>query len=187
MQTMMRLLAASIVPLALLGIPLAGAAWGEAPYGGLEKRTLKALSEQQIADLRAGRGMSLALAAELNGYPGPTHVLENAQALELTPRQQDLTKSLLQAMKEEAIPLGLRLIEQEATLDDLFASKEITPSKLVSETEAIALTQARLRQTHLKYHLSMMKVLSPEQISRYQELRGYSPRQWISPHQHKHN
>jgi len=44
------------------------------PYTGLEARSIKALSEQQIADLRAARGMSLALAAELNGYPGPIHV-----------------------------------------------------------------------------------------------------------------
>ena len=44
---------------------------GHSPYVGSEKRSLKALTDQQIADLRAGRGMGLALAAELNGYPGP--------------------------------------------------------------------------------------------------------------------
>jgi hypothetical protein len=32
-------------------------------------RSIKALSDQQVSDLRAGRGMGLALAAELNGYP----------------------------------------------------------------------------------------------------------------------
>ena len=46
-------------------------AQSQQPYAGLEGRSVKALSEQQIADLRAGRGMGLALAAELNGYPGP--------------------------------------------------------------------------------------------------------------------
>ena len=46
------------------------------PYAGMQQRALKALSEDQIADLRAGKGMGLALAAELNGYPGPIHVLE---------------------------------------------------------------------------------------------------------------
>jgi hypothetical protein len=43
------------------------------PYAGLQQRGVKALSDQQIADLRAGKGMGLALAAELNGYPGPIH------------------------------------------------------------------------------------------------------------------
>src|SRR5581483_11779332 len=45
----------------------------QAPYAGLQHRAVKALSDQQLADLRAGRGMGLALAAELNGYPGPIH------------------------------------------------------------------------------------------------------------------
>jgi hypothetical protein len=40
------------------------------PYAELEARPLKALSYEQIADLKAGRGMSLVLAAELNGYTG---------------------------------------------------------------------------------------------------------------------
>lgn len=33
------------------------------PYSGFETRSIKALSEAQIADLKAGRGMGLALAA----------------------------------------------------------------------------------------------------------------------------
>jgi hypothetical protein len=39
-------------------------------YAGMQARSIKSLSEQQVADLSAGRGMGLALAAELNGYPG---------------------------------------------------------------------------------------------------------------------
>ena len=88
---------------------------GHHPYAGLEQRTVKALSEQQIADLRAGRGMGLALPAELNGYPGPSHVLENADALGLSAEQREHTKGLFEAMKAEAVPVGERLIEQEAS------------------------------------------------------------------------
>jgi hypothetical protein len=55
------------------------------PYSGLEEWPIKALSDQQIADLRAGRGMGLALPAELNGYPGPIHVLELGDQLRLMP------------------------------------------------------------------------------------------------------
>jgi hypothetical protein len=51
------------------------------PYTGMQARSVKALSEQQVADLQAGRGMGLALAAELNGYPGPIHVLELGEPL----------------------------------------------------------------------------------------------------------
>jgi hypothetical protein len=134
---------------------------------------VKALSEQQTADLKAGRGMGLALPAELNGYPGPSHVLENADALGLSAEQRERTKGLFDAMKAEAVPVGERLIEQETKLDRLFADREITPSTLGAVTEEIGMTQGRLRQTHLKYHLAMMDVLSPAQLERYRELRGY--------------
>ncbi len=146
---------------------------GHHPYAGLEQRAVKALSEQQIAGLKAGRGMGLALPAELNGYPGPSHVLENADALRLSADQRDRTKGLFDTMKAEAVPVGERLIEQEAKLDRLFADREITSATLSAVTEEIGMTQARLRQTHLKYHLAMMDVLSPAQVERYRELRGY--------------
>jgi Spy/CpxP family protein refolding chaperone len=146
---------------------------GHHPYAGLEQRAVKALSEQQIADLKAGRGMGFALPAELNGYPGPSHVLENADALGLTAEQRERTKGLFDSMKAEAVPVGERLIDQETKLDRLFAAREITPATLGAVTEEIGTTQARLRQIHLKYHLTMMDVLSPSQVERYRELRGY--------------
>jgi hypothetical protein len=60
----------------------------QTPYAGMQGRSIKALSDQQIADLNTGRGMGLALAAELNGYPGPSHVLELADKLELSAEQR---------------------------------------------------------------------------------------------------
>src|SRR5262249_4495343 len=139
-------------------------AQSQQPYTGLEGRSIKALSEQQIADLRAGRGMGLALAAELNGYPGPMHVLELADALDLSSRQRAKMQELFTAMKAEAIPLGERLIAQEAELDKAFASKTITAATLAASTEAIGATHAALRQAHLKYHLLAVEVLTPAQV-----------------------
>jgi Spy/CpxP family protein refolding chaperone len=153
------------------------------PYAGLQQRTVKALSEQQIADLKAGRGMGLALPAELNGYPGPSHVLEHADALALTAEQRERTKALFENMKAEAVPVGERLIEQETRLDQLFAADEVTPASLRTTTEEIGATQARLRETHLKYHLAMMAVLSPAQVEQYRDLRGY--RSGTDQHHHR--
>ena len=148
-------------------------AQAQQPYAGLEARVIKALSEQQIADLRAGRGMGLALAAELNGYPGPMHVLELANSLGLSEEQRGKLEELLAAMKAEAIPLGERLIAQEVDLDRQFAEKTITDASLAAATDAIGATQAALRRTHLKYHLLTRDVLTPAQVRRYAELRGY--------------
>ena len=85
------------------------------PYAGLETRAIKSLSEQQIGDLNAGRGMGLALAAELNGYPGPSHAIELAGQLGLSADQVEKLRQLFAAMKAETIPIGATLIEQERT------------------------------------------------------------------------
>jgi Spy/CpxP family protein refolding chaperone len=165
--------------LALISIAFAlatgvSSAQSQQPYAGLEFRPLKALSEQQIADLRAGRGMGLALAAELNGYPGPMHVLELADSLALSDQQRAKMQDLFVAMRAEAIPLGDKLIAHEAELDREFAHKTISPASLAASMAAIGTTQAELRQTHLKYHLSTVEVLTPAQVQRYRELRGYN-------------
>ena len=146
------------------------------PYAGLEQRTIKALSDQQIADLRAGRGMGLALPAELNGYPGPVHVLELADALRLTDAQRSRAKTLFEEMKAEAIPLGEQIISEETALDRLFADQTITPAMLTAVTARIATIQGELRAAHLRYHLTMRDTLTPDQIALYDEKRGYRRR-----------
>jgi Spy/CpxP family protein refolding chaperone len=148
----------------------------QTPYAGMQARPIKALSEQQVADLGAGRGTGLALAAELNGYPGPSHVIELADKLELSADQRARIKALFDSMKAEALPLGAKLIEQEADLDKQFATRTVTPESLKALTAAAAITQGELRETHLKYHLATVDVLSPGQMQRYAELRGYGGR-----------
>src|SRR3954468_4585240 len=119
-----------------LAASLAVASAQHQPYAGMESRPIKALSEQQIGDLRAGRGMGLALPAELNGYPGPLHVLDLADALGLSLPQRQRTKELFDAMKTETVTLGERLIELEADLDRLFATKAVQLATLDQATAA---------------------------------------------------
>ena len=160
------------------------AANAQTPYSGMQTRPIKALSEQQVADLGAGRGMGLALAAELNGYPGPSHVLELADKLELTADQRTSIKGLFDSMKAEAVPIGAKLIEQEAALDRQFAGRTVTAESLKASTAAAAVTQGELRETHLKYHLSTVAILSPGQMQRYAELRGYGGGEKPMKHHH---
>jgi Spy/CpxP family protein refolding chaperone len=143
------------------------------PYAGMQARPLKALSGDELTDLREGRGMGLALAGELNGYPGPKHVLELAKELNLTEAQRARTQQLFDDMKAEAVPLGQQLIAAEAGLERQFSGRTITPVSLTAATTAIGATWGTLRATHLKYHLAMMDVLTPDQVRRYGELRGY--------------
>ena len=117
--------------------------------------------------------MGFALPAELNGYPGPIHVLELGDRLGLTGEQRTRVQDLHAAMRAETVPLGERLIAQETELDRQFATKSVTPASLQATTAAIGSTQGALRGAHLHYHLSTLEVLTPEQVHRYGELRGY--------------
>ena len=60
----MKLRIAALVTMAFAGHAAAQHMQHQQPYTGLEARAVKALSEQQIADLKAGRGMGLAMPAE---------------------------------------------------------------------------------------------------------------------------
>jgi hypothetical protein len=135
---------------AIMMSSVASAAFAQSQYAGIQTRPIKALSEQQVADLKAGRGMGLALPAELNGYPGPRHVLELSEQLGLSAEQRARIQSLFDSMKAEAVPLGERLLEQEAVLDQQFASRKVTPERLKAATAAIGATQGKLQETHLK-------------------------------------
>ncbi|MBF6630637.1 MAG: periplasmic heavy metal sensor [Comamonas sp.] len=145
----------------------------QSPYSGMQTREIKALSEQQIEGFRAGKGMAMAMPAELNGYPGPLHVLELANQIGLTAQQETETKKLYAEMQEEAKTEGEKLIAAERYLDSLFAQKKATTESVSSAVTAAANAQGKLRATHLRYHLAMMDVLTPEQVATYNKLRGY--------------
>jgi len=145
----------------------------QGPYAGMQGRTIKALSEQQLSDLRAGKGMSLALPAELNGYPGPSHALELSEPLKLTADQKSRTQALFTQMQQAARAAGEEVIAAEAALGALFKTKAATPGALRTATHNAAVAQGQLRETHLRYHLAMVELLSPEQVAAYNRLRGY--------------
>ena len=146
------------------------------PYAGLETRTVKALSDAEVADLRAGRGMGLALAAELNGYPGPLHVLEHADALSLDGSRRAQVRALHDAMEAAAKPLGERIVAAEEALDGLFRHRTVGPESLARATAEIARLTGELRALHLGYHLLTAALLTPDEIRRYGEARGYGAR-----------
>jgi hypothetical protein len=163
-------LAATITVLAAAGVRAEPAA---APYAGQQQRPIKSLSESDVAGLLAGRGAGMAKAAELNGYPGPAHVLELAEALRLSPTQADATKALMEQHRQEASRLGIALVEAERQLDSLFAGGQATPQAVDLATRRVGELQAQLRAEHLNTHLRQTALLDKHQIRRYASLRGY--------------
>ena len=146
---------------------------GEKPYTGLEKRQIKALSVERIAGLRAGDGLSYALAAELNRYPGPRHVLDLADILALDETQRQAIEAIFADMNAEARVFGAALIEAEARLDAAFAGGTATPDAVERLTEDIAAIEGRLRAVHLNAHLATDPFLSVHQRKLYAQARGY--------------
>ena len=169
MKTLLRSAAAAVL--------LAGAAAADSasPYAGWQARDIKALSAQQIADLRAGRGMSLALAAELNGYPGARHVLDLGDELRLTAAQRAAFEDLFRAMQAEAQRLGGEILTEEAALEEAFRSGRADEAELRDRLSRLGALQADLRYAHLRSHLAARALLSPTQVAQYNALRGYAP------------
>ncbi|MNW98935.1 hypothetical protein D3C86_284040 [compost metagenome] len=149
------------------------AAGNSSPYAGMQSRAIKAMSDEQIAALKAGTGMALAMPAEVNGYPGPSHTLEMASELQLSQEQKTRTQQLFADMQAQAKSAGHEVIEAERELDALFRDKKATPETVSSSVSKAAMTQGKLRETHLRYHLAMLDVLTPEQVAAYSKLRGY--------------
>ncbi len=143
------------------------------PYAGEQMRSIKALSENDIAGLLAGQGAGLAKAAELNGYPGPAHTLELKVPLGLTAEQLLATEALMAAHKARARELGAALVDAERQLDTLFAGRRADAAAVEQAVQKVGRLQAQLRTEHLQTHLTQTALLRADQIARYSVLRGY--------------
>jgi hypothetical protein len=143
-------------------------------YSGQQNRAIKSLSQDDIDELRRGGGWGLAKTAELNGVPGPAHLLELKNEIPLDAGQIGSLEKLYEKMKSQAIVHGDALISLEKELEIHFQNRTITDDILRISLEAIADSRMTLRYTHLATHLETLKILSEHQIQRYNALRGYS-------------
>ena len=76
--------------------------------------------------------------------------------------------------KSEVRRLGVQLVQAERELDLGFAGRNIDASQLSALVRRIGELQTAIRDSHLQTHLAQTALLAPEQIARYNVLRGYS-------------
>ena len=157
----------------------------ETPYAGEELREIKAMSAEEINGYLQGSGLGYAKAAELNHYPGPRHVLELAQELQLSAGQSQRSQALFDSMKLQAIQLGEQLIDRERVLENDFSSGSITPERLLLLTREIGGIKAEIRYVHLSAHIEQKALLTEQQMKHYDRLRGYGQSHETS-HGHSH-
>jgi len=138
-----------------------------------QKRSLKALSDEQIDGYLQGHGMGLALPAELRHYPGPKHVLDAARELALTPKQSATVDDVFRRMDASARRLGAAYVAAERELDAFFERGGSDPARLRELTGRSGALLGELRAAHLAAHVETRAVLTREQIAGYDQLRGY--------------
>jgi Spy/CpxP family protein refolding chaperone len=144
------------------------------PYAGEEARVIKSLSAKDIDDLLNGRGWGLAKPAELNGVPGPAHLLEMKSEINLSAEQVSAIEVIWSEMNQNARRLGEHYVALERELNEQFATGQITSDTLKTLLLKIATVQTELRYTHLFAHLQASPILKPAQVALYNRLRGYS-------------
>lgn len=149
------------------------------PYKGQQARDIKALSDQEVGQYLAGAGMGFARAAELNGYPGPMHVLELAEPLQLSPTQRSAIEELMKVHKSEARAIGAELVRAESELEALFRSADASAEAISAAVAKAARLQGEYRLSHLETHRRARAMLTPNQLMQYAALRGYG-----EPHRH---
>ena len=151
-------------------------------YIGEEHRQIKSLSASDIDSLRNGKGWGFAKAAELNGIPGPSHLLQLKKEIPLRLDQIIQINALYTKMKNQAIPAGLKLIELENQLEIAFQTQDINEKSLLNKLTEISNTKRDLRFIHLSAHLATPFILDKKQIIRYNSLRGYDTVTNLSTH-----
>lgn len=144
------------------------------PYAGEESRKIKSLSDTDIDDLLNGRGWGLAKAAELNGVPGPKHLLEMSSEIDLSPEQISAINAVWADMNTKAKALGATYVALEKTLNDEFAAGHMSADRLQVLLDDISAVRAKLRFTHLAAHLETKPILTAQQLKQYNALRGYA-------------
>jgi len=127
--------------------------------------------EQERAALERGEGFGMALVADRNGYPGPRHILDLKDELQLSSAQTEKVQALFERMRASALAAVARLFEKEAELERLFAAGGVSNEAARRKVEEVAAARAELRWVHLSAHLEAFALLSPEQRARYQHLR----------------
>lgn len=144
------------------------------PYLAAQDRSIKALPADRVSGLLAGEGLGYALAAELNHYPGPRHVLDLEDSLSLTAEQRRLVEVAFRRMNDDARAAGAKLVRAEAKLDSLFATGQASEDNIRTAIDEAARHEAQVRYAHLSAHLKTNAALSPSQIAAYLRLRGYA-------------
>jgi hypothetical protein len=122
-------------------------------------------------------GMGQAKYAEMNGYPGPKHVLDLAVQLKLGEEQKASVQSFYNEMSLRAKEVAKQIIQIEQELNSAFAQGLVVEKSVRNDCEEIGRLRGKLRSIHLVAHMKTKEVLSATQIAMYKKLRSEGGKQ----------
>ncbi len=140
-----------------------------------DARKVSSLRRAEVDGLLSGRGLGLASAAELNGYPAPYDVLAFADELGLDADQHGAVQQAYDRMKSKAVEAAARYVAAEHALDEAFRS-QASPTLLTERVGAAERRRAELRLIHLAAHLEISPLLTAKQRQLLGELQGTGAR-----------
>lgn len=170
----------------MVGLLVGASSWAQPPYAEHVQREIKALSADEVNGLLEGAGLGFALSAELNGWPGPKHVLELAAMLGLDDETRARVEAIRAEMSRDAKALGADLVAVERELDELLMQAEPGDPKLEARladlVDRAAALRGRVRFVHLRAHLATRPLLSAEQLAHYERARAHHAQQGSPGH-----
>jgi Spy/CpxP family protein refolding chaperone len=131
--------------------------------------------------LMKSAGSGMATYADRHGYPGPLHVMEMHDTLDLTEDQLRAIEAIYDEMKEKAREKGEIVVRKEEELNMMFASGTAQEASVLALSREIGTLRGELRAVHLAAHLQAALILSESQRALYHSLR-YTAR---DPHRHE--
>jgi Spy/CpxP family protein refolding chaperone len=165
---MTRNLLAAVFSSLVAGLLFAPAA---APPAAPAQASHHACLEEERRAIELGEGFGMALVADRNGYPGPRHILDLKEELELSPVQVRDLEQLFDRMQARARALGKDWLAKESEIEQLLAAgppDDAALRRLLAESAAL---RADLRWVHLSAHLEARSLLTPEQRHAYHAAR----------------
>ncbi len=133
---------------------------------------VRTLSYQQYQSyLKGEAGEDLARVAELNHYPLPDKVLKYKAELDLSPIQIKKITEANDYLRRRRLQIGGSVIDTEKKLDSLFKHNKVQDGNVIFYTNRYGLYQGELKNAMLQACLSTQKLLSQQQISKFEALQ----------------
>lgn len=136
------------------------------------KSPVRTLSYQEYNNYLKGRASAdMALVAEMNHYPMPDKVLKLSNQLNLSPVQIKKITDINTQMQRRRMQIGGSVIANEKMLDSLFRTRKMSDGNLIFYTNRHGLYQGELKNAILQACLATEKLLSQQQIAKFETLQ----------------